>query len=297
MEYRILIVSEEATDRNRYAEALISGPHLAGCSYQITTVGSFAAAQLRATRQRFDLVIVALSQQEDGLELSSRLKDLYPDMRLLLVCEQGVTKSQLKTARVIRANVAESTIDSDSFRAIVSDMLGTNALPQGLPDTSNNRPAPQQASPHCKYEPAPQSSILQPFLQPFLEELRRQTRANVAVYTDRHGRIIGRDGEDTGLDIAETAVLVSGSGMGSSELRRVLKDPKTTHLSVHEGKQYDIYATNVGDERFLLLFFNKEYTNPKMGFVWLMMKRSAEQFNRINNSGNESASTSNGSTS
>ncbi len=278
MEYRILIVSENAAERNRYAELLIAEPPAEGITYQIVSVGSVAAAQLQATRQRFDLVVVALSRQDDGLELSGRLKELFPDMRLLLLCEQGVTKSQLKTARLIRASVAESTIEPNSLRAIVSDMLGASALAQQLAQSTKKQE--QRGGNNSNRPELP--NVVQPFLQPFLEELRRHTRAELAIYSDRAGHIIGQDGEGDNVNVAAVAAVIGRRANDYGELGGLLGDTETVHLCVHEGKQYDVYAANVREDRFLCLFFNKDFVTPKLGFVWLMMKRSAEQLARVN---------------
>lgn len=282
MEYRILIVSEDGAERSRYAETLLSLPPAEHISYQIATVGSVAAAQLQATRQRFDLIIVALNQQDDGLDLSSRLKELYPDIRLMLLCEQGITKSQLKTARLIRANIADSSIDSNSLRAIVSDILGVTALskvpsPKGLTPPS----AVKNSTKKEELASGITGDILQPFFEPFLDELRRQASAQIALITDKMGRIIGQDGEDSDVDLPTVATIIARSTIDTLKLDSVLRDPETIHLSVHEGKCYDVYSTNVGIDRFLLLVFNKTYTSPKLGLVWLVMKRSAEKFRRL----------------
>lgn len=283
MEYRILIVSEDITTRSKYARTLAAEPPTSSISYEITTVGSVAAAQLQATRQRFNLVIVALSQQDDGLELSSRLKDLFPDMRLLLLCEQGVTKSQLKTARLIRASVAESTIDARSLRAVVADLLGASALVQQLESRkSSTAPSQQESSSSPQKSALNPTEVLQPFLQPFLEDLRRQTHAHIAIYADKQGNILGQDGEDSGVDVGAVAAMLAANRGNLTDMGRLLHDPETIHLGVHEGKKYDVYSANVKENRFLALFFNKGFANPKLGLVLLMMKRSAEQLGRVN---------------
>jgi DNA-binding NarL/FixJ family response regulator len=281
MEYRILIVSEDITTRSKYARTLAAEPPTSSISYEITTVGSVAAAQLQATRQRFNLVIVALSQQDDGLELSSRLKDLFPDMRLLLLCEQGVTKSQLKTARLIRASVAESTIDARSLRAVVADLLGASALVQQL-ESRKPSAAPSQSSSSPQKSALNPAEVLQPFLQPFLEDLRRHTNAHIAIYADKRGNILGQDGEDSGVDVGAVAAMLAANRGNLTDMGRLLHDTETIHLGVHEGKKYDVYSANVKEDRFLALFFNKGFANPKLGLVLLMMKRSAEQLGRVN---------------
>lgn len=278
MEYLILIVSEDATERNRLAETLIALPPAKSVSYQITTVGSIAAAQLQATRQRFSLVIVALSQHDDGLQLSSTLKELFPDMRLLLLCEQGITRAQLKTARLIRASVAENTINAESLRAIVSDLLGTSSLREKEHDDEAASPATPQQPQHASKLTA---DVLQPFFEPFLEELRRQTSAHISIVIDKTGKVLGQSGEDAKLDVASLAKVVATSLTASISIEQILHETDTVHLNVYEGKVYDIYSANVGKNRFLALFFNKEYKNPKLGLVWLVMKRGTEKFNRL----------------
>lgn len=271
MQYHILIVSENATERSRYAETLIAMPPANDATYQITTVGSFAAAQLRATRQHFDLIIVALRQHDDGLELSSRLKELYPDMRLLLVCEQGVTRSQLKTARLIRASVAESTIDPDSLRAVVSDMLGVNILAPPSVETERVSTPPTRKQQQVS-EPA--TTMI---LRLFLEELCRQANAQMALFATTKGNIIGKYGETTEIDTATVATIISEEFLHLPQLAQAIHETKPTQLCFFEGQHYDVYSVNVRENHFLSVFFKKEQSAPKLGFIWLLLKRSAEQ--------------------
>ncbi len=279
MERRILIVSEDTSERNRYAQTLVGTPPASAVSYTITTVGSVAAAQLQATRQRFHLVIVALRQQDDGLELSSRLKELFPDMRLLLLCEQGVTKAQLKTARMIRASVAESTIDANSLRAVVADLLGLWALNQPEPASATEAAPPSSAT---NERPAPGPQAIQSFLTPFLEELRQQTRALVALYVDSEGCILAQHGDAPRLEIAALAALLAPRRAETLEMGRLLQNGSTTHLGMHESKRYVIYTANVKETRSLALVFDKEQHTPKPGIIMVMIRRSAEQVARIN---------------
>jgi predicted regulator of Ras-like GTPase activity (Roadblock/LC7/MglB family)/DNA-binding NarL/FixJ family response regulator len=283
MEYRVLIVNEDAAERNRYAETLISAPPAPSISYQVATVGSVAAAQLQATRQRFNLVIVALSQHDDGLQLVSRLKDLFPDMRLLLLCEQGITKAQLVTARLLRANIAESTIDAESFRAVVADLLGINTLLRQQQEAQQVQQAQQKVDQNTTQRTTPtlHDNTLQPFFEPFLDELRRQTKANVTLIIDKQGTIIGQLGTIQHVMLDKVAQTVANSTTQHICLDKILNDSNTVHLSVYEGTHYDVYAANIGADRFLALVFQKEFSTPKLGLVWLVMKRTVEKFKRL----------------
>ena len=76
--------------------------------------------------------------------------------------------------------------------------------------------------------------------------------------------------------------LIAGGFVNSVELGRVLRDPDTIHLSVHEGAHFDIYSTNVGNSRLIALIFNKQAAEPKLGMVWLLLKRASAQLARMN---------------
>ena len=93
-EYRILVMEQDTTLRRRYAEALIAVPPGAGVAYRIITVGSIAAAQLQAARQRFHLLIAALpSSHSRNEELAERLRSLYRSDILLLLLQNGTMDS------------------------------------------------------------------------------------------------------------------------------------------------------------------------------------------------------------
>ncbi len=61
----------------------------------------------------------------------------------------------------------------------------------------------------------------------------------------------------------------------------MLRDPDTRHLTLLEGKHFDIYSTNVGNQRLLTLIFPKAFVEPKLGFVWLQIRRAAIQLSQM----------------
>lgn len=261
MEYRILIVDEEATTRRQYAEALIASPPATGVSYRITTTGSLASGQLQATRQRYHLLITPLRARGEALVLAGKLRERFPDMRLLLLSDHHTPKAYLEAAQRLNARVVDLQLRETQLARLVGEMLGlhTSTAPSAA-ELANTRP------------PATLADV-----QLLLDVLRRQAQAQLVLYTDNIGNIIAQRGDDDGLEVTSLSSLIAGSFVNSLEMGRVLRDPDTSHLSVQEGRYHDVYASNVGESRLIALVFDKEFIQPKLGFVWLLLKRGAEQ--------------------
>lgn len=270
MEYRILLIDVDTTARRRAAEALIAVPPGPGVAYRIITVGSVGAAQLQAARQRFHLLIASLRGGKSVEELVGQLYDLYRgDLRLLLLYEGDVSPTQRALAQRLKASLVEQTAQNDELRTTVATLLGLRAT-----SPAASAPAPEPTAP-------PRAVATMPDIQLLLDVLRREAHATLAMFADNIGNVIAQRGDDTGIDVPSLASLVAGSFLNSVELGRVLRDHETIHINVHEGRAYDVYSTNVGNDRTLVLLFDKERSKPRLGYVWLVMKRGAEQLRRM----------------
>jgi CheY-like chemotaxis protein len=268
MEYQVLIVDDDTTTRKRALEALIAYPR-AGVAYKIAAAGSAAAAQLQAGRRRFHLIVVALRQMSAGLELISQLRDLDADLRLLVLRPADASALHIELATRLGARVAERPTDGPRLCHLVLESLGIEPLPT---------PAP---APRPVAVPAQRPLAMLGDIQLLLDVLQRQSQASVVLYTDGLGNLIAQRGEATAKDISSLATLIAGSFVNSRELARQLDDPETLHLSVHEGRSFDIYSVNCGADRLVALLFDKQKSAPKLGFVWLLLKRAADQLTRM----------------
>lgn len=267
MEYRILIVAEDAALRRRYAEALIGAPPAVGVAYKITTTGSAAAAQLQATRQPFHLLIASARAGGEGLGLVGRLHGLYPEMALLLIDDGSLSRSELGEVVRLGARVVEPALADAGVCRVVAELLGL-ARPVGRAGTGA--------------DPADRPPATLADVQLLLDVMRRQARAQVGLFGDNIGHVVAQCGDPSGIELPSLTSLIAGGFVNSVELGRVLRDPETIHLSVHEGAHYDIYSTNVGSSRLIALVFDKQIAEPRLGMVWLLMKRAAEQLARMN---------------
>jgi hypothetical protein len=260
-------VVEDPALRRRYAEALIVAPPAVGVAYKITTTGSAAAAQLQATRQPFHLLIVTGHGRGEGFGMAVRLHDIYTDMRLLILHDGSLAKADLVRAAGMGACVLDHSVPGEQLCRHVAELLGL-VHPIASAVSGGDTPA---------RPPATLADV-----QLLLDVMRRQSHAQLCFYGDNIGHVLAQCGDPVGLDVPSLTSLIAGGFVNSVELGRVLRDPDTIHLSVHEGAHFDIYSTNVGNSRLIALIFNKQVAEPKLGMVWLLLKRASAQLARMN---------------
>lgn len=116
-----------------------------------------------------------------------------------------------------------------------------------------------------------------------LRELLVDADAVAVLMVDTMGQIIaeaGSAGDD--LDITTVVSLLAASFATTSEMSRQLRETRRTfNLTFHEGERYDIYASNIARGLFLVLIFDRQTYAPKIGMVWLYIKRSIQDLLRI----------------
>lgn len=115
-----------------------------------------------------------------------------------------------------------------------------------------------------------------------LVELQVDADAAAVVMVDLMGQIIAQAGDVRALDITTVVSLLAASFATTSEMSRQLQETRRTfNLTFHEGQRYDIYSSNIGSALFLVLVFDRDIYAPKIGMVWLYIKRSIQDVLRI----------------
>jgi hypothetical protein len=220
---------------------------------------SAAVAQFQAGHKHIHLLIASLS--EGGLALAGRLRERNPHLRALLLHAHDASTDELRDARWLGHSLASQPEEAAALVAAVGRALG---LPLADDPDSMGRP------------PATLGDV-----QVLLDVLRWQTKAQLILYTDYIGNTIAQRGDPANLDLGGITSLIAGSFVNSFELGRALHDPDSRYLNLLEGDHFDIYATNSGKHRLLALIFDKEFVIPKLGYVWLLLKRSAGQLSQM----------------
>lgn len=115
-----------------------------------------------------------------------------------------------------------------------------------------------------------------------LRELYVETGAASVIMVDTMGQIIAQVGDARELDITTVVSLLAASFATTSEMSRQLRETRRTfNLTFHEGQRHDIYASNIASGLFLVIIFDREPYAPKIGMVWLYIKRSIQDLLRI----------------
>ncbi|NJN18622.1 MAG: hypothetical protein HC822_21390 [Oscillochloris sp.] len=244
---------------------LVAAPPAVGVSYKINATGSSAAAQLQATRQPHHLLIATLRVGGAYLQLVTHLRELYPDIRIILI-DFGAQQAEVIAAQQLTTFLILAA-DADT------KLVPTVARSLGLAAAHHTAPEPEPVNEH------PPATIAD--LQMVLDVTRRQARAELVLFADNVGNIVAQRGDATDVDVPALTSLITGTFVNSIEMAKVLRDRETLHLSVHEGERYDVYSTNVGTDRLIALMFDKNLAQPRLGMVWLLMKRAAEQLRKM----------------
>jgi len=115
-----------------------------------------------------------------------------------------------------------------------------------------------------------------------LTELLVDSDAIAVFLVDTMGQIVARAGDAGAIDVNTLVSLLAASFATTSEMSRQLREARRTfNLTFHEGERYDIYASNIARGLFMVLIFDREIYAPKIGMVWLYIKRSIQDLLRI----------------
>jgi hypothetical protein len=259
MRYSILIIEGNTARRQEWDEALIQASVAHGIAIAVTTARSAAVAQFQSGHKHFHLLVASLA--DGGVGIAGRMRARNPHMRALLFHPHTASADELRDARWLGYTLASEPEDDMAFVQAIGRALG---LPLADDPDAQGRP------------PATLGDV-----QVLLDVLRWQTKAQLILYTDYIGNTIAHRGDSANLDVSAITSLIAGSFASSFELGRALCDPDARYLNLVEGDHFDVYATNAGSHRLLALVFDKEFVIPKLGYVWLQLKRSASQLSQM----------------
>ncbi|EFO79429.1 hypothetical protein OSCT_2555 [Oscillochloris trichoides DG-6] len=259
MRYSILMFETDTARSSAWSEALLRIANQQGITITVTVARTAPVAQFHAGRRQFHLLVAPLS--DESLNLVTRLRTRSTHLRALFLHPPETPEQLLQDVRWRGYTLAVVPESPDAFVFAVSKALGLTLIDD---PEHHGRPAATVSD-----------------VQVLLDVLRWQTKAQLVLYTDYIGNLITQRGDPSKLELDAISSLIAGSFGNSFELGRALHDPNTRHLSVLEGEQFDLYATNAGNYRLLALIFDKEFVSPKLGYVWLQLKRSADQLSHM----------------
>ena len=258
MSKRILIVDDEESVVFFLGESLTE----LGAKYEVETACSGEEALEKMAAHHFDLVITDLRMPGvDGLELVEQVGKRYPQTHLILMTAFGSDQVAAEARRLHVYRYITKPFRVEDLVDAARQALGEMAVAQpGLLVLSDER-----------FEDITRC----------LSELRIEVEAQCVLLADVVGRPVTRVGVTEGLKVDTLTSLIGGGFATTFEMARRLGQERVFNLNYQEGNCYDVYSSNVGDNLFLTIIYDKKVQSSRVGFVWLYTKRTIEKLLKI----------------
>jgi DNA-binding response OmpR family regulator len=254
---RILIVEDEANVANALARALSMT-----ADYQVDQCDSAETAleRLRASPP-YDLLVTDLRMTGmSGLDLLERVPRVSPTTRTVLITAYGSPHIEAR-AKLLANAYLPKPFSMKSFVAVVKQALTTAPLTQ------------------------PRVTVFSEeglrAIQERLERLRTDVEAVGICLFDQSGQLLTQTGQPGEFDATAFRALLGNTMSAASELGHILQDDETFDLHFHEGKQYEVYATQISPQVFLALWIERQGSTSRIGMVWLYLRRAIAELRAL----------------
>jgi predicted regulator of Ras-like GTPase activity (Roadblock/LC7/MglB family) len=114
----------------------------------------------------------------------------------------------------------------------------------------------------------------------YLESFRRMVGAEDVLLVDIVGHVVERSGPADSFNADVVGILLANGMAAANEMAAGLEHGGLS-IFLHEGAQYDLYAATVGPENILAMIFDRGHGNPRIGTVYLHLKRASEDLIRL----------------
>jgi predicted regulator of Ras-like GTPase activity (Roadblock/LC7/MglB family) len=114
----------------------------------------------------------------------------------------------------------------------------------------------------------------------YLESFRRMVGAKDVLLVDIVGHIVERAGPGDGFNPDVVGILLANGMAAATEMANGLEQGGMS-IFFHEGSKFDLYAATVGLEHILAMVFDRGQGNPRIGTVYLHLKRASEDLIRL----------------
>jgi CheY-like chemotaxis protein len=262
MPKRVLLVDDDPTVTLVLAESL----ERLGGQYVIETAQDAHKALDRIEQGPLDLIITDLRMPGmDGLELIQQVRARAPHTRLILMTGYGSTEIEATAYHLGACRYLDKPFKAERLVAEVQAALAEPELPGRDVLVLSDDQAETVA--RC------------------LADLRFEVGAQCILLADIAGQMVANVGMTEDLDLTALVSLVGGGFAAAFEMVRYLGESQARTLNYHDGDRYDIYSSNVNDNLFVVLLFDKRphqagkgtTQRSRIGMVWLYTRRALEQ--------------------
>jgi predicted regulator of Ras-like GTPase activity (Roadblock/LC7/MglB family) len=114
----------------------------------------------------------------------------------------------------------------------------------------------------------------------YLESFRRMVGAKDVLLVDIVGHVVERAGPAGDFTPDVVGILLANGMAAANEMASGLEQGGMS-IFFHEGSKFDLYAATVGADNILAMIFDRGRGNPRIGTVYLHLKRAAEDLIRL----------------
>ncbi len=111
-----------------------------------------------------------------------------------------------------------------------------------------------------------------------LQQIRLEGRANFVLLADITGQLIEVEGNSGTMDPSVLAALAAGESAATHEIARLMDEAPGFKLILHEGRQQNIYLSEIDEELVLAAIFSKRVP---IGMVRLITQMTVDKLHDI----------------
>jgi CheY-like chemotaxis protein len=248
----ILVVEDEM----RVAQALCRVFALPeGGAHHVEHCESGEAALERLKQKHFDLIICDLRMSGmNGLDLLEQAHQISPTTRSVLITAYGSPQIEERAKEIANAYVTKPFSMQGFVRTVRQILADAPPSPRRLVAFSEDGLRATKSK---------------------MEHLCADLGASGALLSDPAGQLILESGRHGDFELGTFLSLLGNAMAASNQLIHSLQDEASFNLHYHEGKNYDVYTTRIGDQVFLTLIFDRQGGNQgRVGMIWIALRRA-----------------------
>lgn len=247
MTQKILIVDDEPQVGVSLKESLES----LGQDYAVSHVLSAEAALSALAGDPIDLVVTDLRMPGlSGLDLLARVRRDQPRLPTILITAYGSDEVAAAGRRLQTAHYFTKPFHIEEFVRAVQEVL---------------------AQPPAERSPAGKKLAR---LTQRLQDLQVEAGAASVLLADAGGQLLAEMGAMDGYEAAELIEPLRSSFEAPAATARQWREERAFNLLYHEGVRFDLCASNVGANLFVVMVFDRRQGPTRLGVMWLYLKRA-----------------------
>ena len=192
-----------------------------------------------------------------GLDLIRQVRASNPQTRTILITAYDNDEVEAQARRLGTYRYITKPFDVGEFTQIVREALSGVEISQPEPIVLSDESF---------------TAIMQQ-----LEDLHRDVGAQCIFLADMSGQRLAEVGVTTGLDTPTLLSLLASGLATTGALARQVGDSQAANLNFHAGTRYEIYSTNVGEDLFLAMVYDRQVQASRIGIVWVYTRRAIQR--------------------